>query len=551
MTGSWPGDHPPGPQQYPGPPQYPGPHQYPGPQQHPGPYQYPGPQQHPGPYQSPGAQQYPGPHQYPAPPQPPGAPQFRVARHRTQGPGPGGRPPRRRWPLWYWIVPGAVVIGVIVLLVALTVPGGGTRRPAGASGPASAPPAGWEATQPQYDATGTVAFGSELVVTADTGVYAYDRATGRALWHLEPPTAGGAPGAFCGSAQNAAGGLLSVGIGRLADPQTNDISCTSVGLVNLKSGRLAWIQPVPTPALAKANQFATGGIQTAIVGTTVMATWNDVAAGFSAGGQRLWTQQYDGEINDLAVARGQFYAVFAIPEPFADEPPVAVDGISPASGDITSRLHITAQLAHIGVPELGAIVATSPMTVLVSDGSSADNASYLVLDPTDQHITQVIPAGAQVPGPGQHILNAGYTGGNTDSHPYVKAIVAGRLLITITASDGPAPVRLAAYDLSTGARAWTADPPGLTMVAPVAVDGPAVVAVGLSRSSHNPVLIRVSPASGKVLSAAPRPTGRDQISDLLDNYYFAWADSRVYAVDWEQAPGVGDVPGLFTIPAAP
>jgi outer membrane protein assembly factor BamB len=231
---------------------------------------------------------------------------------------------------------------------------------------------------------------------------------------------------------------------------------------------------------------------------------------------------------------------------------MALDGISPATGVPTSRLHLTAQMTRTGTPSHGAIVATSPMTLLISDFSNNDNASFVVLDPTRQHITQVIPAGAQLPGNSQHVLNATPVGGNSASHSYVKAIVGGGMLITVSYPAGARSLeQLVAYDLSTGAKRWSATRPGVKMIAPVAVDGSAVIAVGSTNTGlGNATLVRVSLTSGKVLSSTPRPTGQDPIQDFINNYHFTWSDGRAYAVDWDQRPIVSDIPGLFTMPAS-
>lgn len=474
-------------------------------------------------------------------PQPPG--------YGPPGPSARHRPPRRRQPWLPWVIGGTVVIlvGAVVAVLTAGGSGGGGNHPA--SRASASPPvklSAWETRQPQYDALATVTYGAALVVTADTGVYAYDRSGGKPLWTVRPP----ARHAFCGSGQGAAGGRLPVGIGKQTDPEHHIIDCTSVGLIDLRSGRMLWQRQIPAAAQLKADPIGTDGMVTEISGGTVMATWNSVAAAFSAStGRRLWTHAYSSEFGDLAVADGRFYALFVAVAPLPGQAPMALDGISPASGDITSRLHMTAPMTRTGDPADGAIVATSPMTLLVSDESSDDNASYVVLDQARRHITRVIRAGAQFPGNGRHLLDAMRVGGNARSHPYVKAIVGGGLLITVgypAAAQSEDP--LVGYDLSSGARRWSVTEPGIKMIAPVAVDGSTVIAAGSTAAGmDNPALIRVSLASGKVLSSTPRPTGRNPMQTYLSNFHFTWSDGRVYAVDWDSEPIVSSVPGLFTM----
>lgn len=485
-------------------------------------------------------------------PQPPeyGPPGYGPSGYGPSAPSPRRGRPRRRQAWLPWVIVGAAVILAGAIVAVLTAGGGGGNRPAAR---ATAPPAvklsAWQASQPQYDAMATVTYGGDLVVTADTGVYAYNRADGKLLWTVRPP----ANDAFCGSAQDAAGGRLPVGIGKQTDPEHHIIDCTSVGLIDLRSGTMPWKRQIPAAAQLKANPIGTDGMLAAISGGTVMATWNSVGTAFSAsGGRRLWTQAYSSEFRDLAVADGRFYALFAAVAPLPGQAPMALDGISPASGHIISRLHMTARMTRTGDPADGAIVATSPMTLLVSDESSDDNASYVVLDPARLHIARVIRAGAQFPGNGRHLLDAMRVGGNAGSHPYVKAIVGGGMLITVgypAAAQSEDP--LVGYDLSTGARRWSVTEPGIKMVAPVAVDGSTVIAAGSTDGGMgNPALVRVSLTSGKVLSSTPRPTGQNSMQGFIANYHFTWSDSRAYAVDWEQEPDVDGVPGLFTMAAS-
>jgi outer membrane protein assembly factor BamB len=456
------------------------------------------------------------------------------------------------------VIPGAAVIVVAVgAAVVLTSCGGGGKGaaagPAGSKSPEMMKLSAWETSQPQYDAMGAVTYGSELVVTTDAGVYAYNRGNGTLLWTVKPPASGSTGGAFCGSGQNAVNGKLPVGFGKLTDPEHHIVNCTSVGLIDLRSGQILWTQQIPTAAQLQADPLGTNGMLTEISGNTVMATWNSVGAAFvAASGHRLWTYAYASEFRDLAAANGTFYGLFAALAPLPGQAPMALDGISPASGDITSRLHMTARMTRTGTPAEGAIVAVSPMTLLISDFSDNDNASYLVLDPARRHIAQVIPAGAQFPGNGRHELDAMPVGGNSDSHPYIKAIVGGGMLITVSYPAGAqSRDQLIGYGLSTGVKRWSASRPGVKMIAPVAVDGSTVIAVGSTDTGlGNSTLVRVSLTSGKVLSSTPRPTGPDPMQDYINNYHFTWSDGRAYAVDWEQRPIVSDIPGLFTMPAS-
>ncbi|MGH3245359.1 MAG: PQQ-binding-like beta-propeller repeat protein [Trebonia sp.] len=494
----------------------------------------------------PGAQYgYPGPPPYPAP----------AAR-------------RSRFKL-AWIIPVVVVVIVAAgVAVGLTVTKGGGngangsnggRAVAAQGGAAAANLSAWQASQSQYDAMGTVTYGSELVVTADTGVYAYNRASGKLAWTVKAPVSGSAAGAFCGSGQHAVGGRLSVGFGVLTDPVHHILDCSSVGVVDLRSGKMLWTSKILTADLLNNDPIPVSGMLTEISGGTVMATLQGYAAAFSATtGHRLWASPYSSDFRDLAVAAdGTFDALFVTLVPGPGEVPMALDGISPASGAVTSRIHLTAKMTKTGLPQEGAIVATGPVTLWVSDGGTGSvdqNASFVVLNPAGTRVVRVIPAGAQAPDapPSSHVLFTVPLSGNADSHPFLSALVSGDTLIAVSYPSGAQPeYGLVAYDLSTGTRRWSATRPGVTMVTPVAVDGSTVVAVGSTLASGNetnPALVRVSLASGAVLSSTPRPTGQDAIGQSIGLYRFAWADGRAYGSDWDQTPI--QAPTEFTMSAS-
>jgi hypothetical protein len=138
-----------------------------------------------------------------------------------------GGPPGQS--LLRWIIPAAAAV-LAAGIIAVLAPGGKTVGRGTATASSSGGTVGrgtataitglraWQASQQQYDAVGTVTYGSDLIVAADTGLYAYRRADGRLLWTIRPPRIGSAGGVFCGSGQNTPAGKLPVGIGELTDP---------------------------------------------------------------------------------------------------------------------------------------------------------------------------------------------------------------------------------------------------------------------------------------------------------------------------------------------
>jgi hypothetical protein len=439
-----------------------------------------------------------------------------------------------------------VVVGVIALVLALIVPGG--HGSVGSGPPAAASGAGWQAAQEQGRALTAIAYGRDLIVVADQAVYAYDRTTGKHAWQLTPPTSGSGPEVFCGASQSAPGGLLSVGIGTVHG--AGDVACSSVGLVNLASGRLAWVRPLPAPGDNKDFLGTFTGIYTEVSGTTVLTGWGGVVSAFSAAGKDLWTDTTGGIVSDMTVSGGNLYVAQIYEDD--DVKPVVVNGLNPANGDVASELDLSSKTFPVGSENDATFVSASPLVMLVTDedgDADANVASLLVVDATGNHVAKVIPAGAQNPDVRPQILDAAFPGDNDDAHDYVRTLVGAGKVFALTATGGRAAQGLAAIDLGTGARAWTATPKGLTMVQPVAVTGSSVIAAALSIATHDPVLVRLSLASGRVQSMTPRKTGSIPLSDSFQSFYVIWADSRGYAADLgiKLAPSQ---PEVFAMPAA-
>jgi outer membrane protein assembly factor BamB len=521
-------------------------------------------------YGQPGYGQPPTPGQPPAYGQPPGYGQppaygQPAPRYGYQGQPPNWTPPPQRGRSK---LPLILSVAAVVVLVAAAAgiglalrgggSGGGTSSAPKGSDSAPATLAAWQATQAQYDALSTLTDGSDLVVTADTGVYAYSRTSGKLAWTLKPPAFGSAPGAFCGSGQHAVGGKLSVGFGKLTDPEHHTVDCSSVGVVDLRSGKLLWTSLMIPAGEASPTAGSADGMTTEISGTTVLATWQGAGAAFSlTTGHRLWLQDFHVfGFEDLAAANGVFYGLLLNVDPFPDQFAMAVDVIDPATGHVVSQRTLTGAMTHTGQPQTGAIVSTKPLTLFIEDEGDNNDASFVVLNSAGTKVTRVIPAGAQNPDApaSSHVLFAVSLSGNARSHGSTNALVAGNTLIAVDYPTASAPVYgLVAYDLSTGRRLWSATQPGVEMVTPFAVDGSAVVAAGgtldSSGNETDPALVRVSLASGKVLSSTPRPTGQEPIGSEIGFYRYAWADGRAYAADWGQEP-TGDAPTVFTLSAS-
>jgi outer membrane protein assembly factor BamB len=403
---------------------------------------------------------------------------------------------------------------------------------------------------------GTWTQAGALVVAADTGVASYDRATGRALWRTAPPPLGGAPSAFCGASPTASGGMVALGVGALSTPGTHE--CHTLTVLDLATGSLGWSHDIPSAAqLAVAVRASFGhtslmaqGIVTDIAGQTVVASWSGVEAGFSlTDGTPRWSaiagpgsDVLGYSVRDLAVAGPTAYLVVETVYPGA----LTLLSVDAATGRTLATTPLTPAVTGLQKPDRGAIVATSPLTILVSE-LLGDAPNLLVFDPGLQG-PHAIPAGPQRgPSAGGHSLAVSPHGRNVSARRQVGVMVAGGLLIAATSPvDAPPANPLVAIDTATGGRRWSLSVPQVDMIAPVGIDGPALVAVGTAQVGHgDPVVVRADLASGRLLSAKTVAVGGTPIGGPLVFFEFRRADGRIYGVNWGQTiAGGGDAPAV-------
>jgi hypothetical protein len=161
-------------------------------------------------------------------------------------------------------VPGTAVIAVLVVVVAFALiscsgsTGGGTRTRGTSPGMAQSS-AQWQALTAQNYAVGTWGNGNSLVVAVNTQVTAYSRVTGKVLWRTKAPVADGHNTMFCGASQSISGSTVMLGIGVATDSTGDDSDCHSVISLNVATGRLGWLQGLPSPAESLASARSLDG----------------------------------------------------------------------------------------------------------------------------------------------------------------------------------------------------------------------------------------------------------------------------------------------------
>jgi outer membrane protein assembly factor BamB len=485
-------------------------------------------------------------------------------------------PPPARRRTWVLALAGAVAgVAVLAVVAALALAGG---RPTAASpaGPgAGAPrpqPGQWQALSAQHNALATWNYAGTFIVAADTQVTAYDSHTGRIRWQTKAPAVPAGRTAFCGASRTISGSTAALGLGILTDATGTAIDCHSVAALNVATGHLGWAQSIPDPAQSaqygSANKGAAAllqkGVILAVSGPHVVAGWLGVIAGFSlTSGTREWsavvgpTAELDSHAPDFA---GNVIRDIAILGPDVDVP---VTGLFPdvlqlvrldlATGRRVGAATLPDTLIKLTSPLGAQVISTAPLTVAVHQVVPTDAVSVVVLGPA-LHVTRVISAGSQLSGQGAVIgrtLNASAIAGNPDTQEYYPLVMSDGLLVGATLAPGRGGGNpLVAIDARTGRTRWAVAVRGADIIYPIAVTGPDVEVAGVSQGGQgNPILIKVSLATGRVLSVGrPRILGAAPLADTLQYYRFAAAGPAVYGVNWTVTQAArGALPEVFSL----
>jgi hypothetical protein len=382
-------------------------------------------------------------------------------------------------------VPGTAVIAVLVVVVAFALiscsgsTGGGTRTRGTSPGMAQSS-AQWQALTAQNYAVGTWGNGNSLVVAVNTQVTAYSRVTGKVLWRTKAPVADGHNTMFCGASQSISGSTVMLGIGVATDSTGDDSDCHSVISLNVATGRLGWLQGLPSPAesLAYARSLdghpglAEKGLIVEISGQTVVAGWLGVLAGFSlTSGTREWTVVIGGGapavnfdnyvVKDIAVSGPHTYVAASEVFPQA----LKLFRVDTATGRVSRAVTLSDRITGLVSSVDATILAAAPLTVVVGQATPIDAANVVSFS-SDLTATRILRGGPQLVSDGAVIgktLSASAINGNVDAHQFYPFTLSNGLLVaaTLAPEGGGQGNKLVTFDYATGATKWTAAVPRL------------------------------------------------------------------------------------------
>jgi len=515
----------------------------------------PQPQNTPQPWQNGPSAGVPYPQPWQNPPQP-GAPY-----PSAPGPQRRHRAPGRTGNKLKWLVPGAAVVVAAIVAAAFALTSGGHSSAGTAGGGTGKPVPKWQALGAQNYAIATWTYKNSLVAAANTEITAYSQTTGAVLWRTPAPVVQKFNTMFCGGSPSASGSMAVVGLGVVTDATGMDSDCHSITSLNLATGKLGWVDALPSNAeqvtygesLEGHPSLAHHGLLVEVSGQTVVAGWLGVLAGYSLKtGAREWLnviggdQNFDGYVTkDIAISGSTTYAVLEQLFPSA----MQLLRIDTATGKVDRKVAISKSMTGLASPLVASIGSAAPLTVAFGQVSPTDDTSVV-------GFTASLTAGWVLHAEPRHSGDPEYlagpaVGSNVDAHQFSPLLLGNGLfaVVTVSASDG-AGNTLVAFDATTGAKKWTATVPGAEFWAPVAVTGGVVQAVAISDEGRaNPMFVSLDAATGKVVTTGqPRVLGPAPLGQANAFYRYVLSGEHMYGINWGISKAAqGALPAVFSL----
>ncbi|MFF7991912.1 PQQ-binding-like beta-propeller repeat protein [Kitasatospora xanthocidica] len=321
---------------------------------------------------------------------------------------------------------------------------------------------------------------ADAVVRADgSGVRAYDRASGKPTWSVEPPAAGAVP---CGLSA----GVNQAGLGAAlfraqADPKS---ACALVAVVDTKTGKTAW-----SKSLSDAK-----GSYSARIGVTedkVVAIGDDRAVAWqSADGKDIW--QYTGQGKFCTLSGGVSGKTVLVASSCADSTPAdQAVALNIADGKVSWWRGLNNQ------PKTVTVLSAEPAVVLTT-GDKPENDRVFAWGSAGDPATEipVVTDGGRL-----DVARGAFA-----ATPEV--FFEGRTMATtLTPANGAGPAAAVGYDLDTGKQRWKVPTAAKGTVRAVGIDGGSLVLGADERRDQPAHLTRFPLAGGQEATGGNFPPG--------------------------------------------
>lgn len=439
--------------------------------------------------------------------------------------------------MWVWLAPLLVVVVAAAVLVPilLTSRSGSTQSaPAPASG---APdqrqpgPKNWKVLpdRPAYDkGLGAWEVGDTVVVAHESGITAYAESDGKKVWQATVPDG---TGKFCGAATKVVNGQIAVAYGKELDQQ-KDAVCKFAALLDMKTGKFGWQQPMAVPQSAN-SVTARKGAALEIMGDVVVIAQDEGTLGLDlATGTQRWakpvvkpTGNDDGGSTIIGMLPGKQSLVVSI-SGYLSSPAVTFAKLDPATGTLGQGKDYSSKDGdnHFTTPQ---VMSADPPVALVHGNSGA---LYIVMDDNFGKVG-VIDTG---PTGGPDSLQFDTMGVDTGDTRQGRGrfLISDGLFITVTAIPLNGTNKLVAYDIASGKRKWERSIPDGKAIMPLAVaDGSVVTLVSPANDKDDQRIARFSLADGSPGAVDTYPLlGKSGDSPTTEDYQLFWHDERLWAV---------------------
>ncbi|MFD0279691.1 PQQ-binding-like beta-propeller repeat protein [Kitasatospora sp. NPDC127111] len=434
----------------------------------------------------------------------------------TYAGAPVPQPPKQRNPVMVWggIIGGVLAIAIVAALVVLfnetpnndngstsgTV--AGDPSASGGTGKAGAYNYTWSAAKPANASSGSQLLGiwgtDKSTVRADSyGIRGINAADGKELWTIAPPAG---TKEFCAASY----GVNSKHIAAVA-LNTGDSDCSTVGAVDVSTGKLLWTVKVSPERMSS---------PTLTVTEKVVGVGGNVIGGLNiTDGSPAWSfQPREKDCSVYGKAAGAQIAVsdrcYGINTTTKSQL-VVVDA---DSGKATAApITLTGSIERVDK-----VISDAPLVLLVTNGPNGDY--ILPFDKSNKPLTAM-----SVKEPGADSLRLS---GQSDA--FTQNVISGTTLYVQTNPSKPA---INAYDLTTGKRLWSSTggaAEGIRLVSGTDKDGKvrAVLDMGYGK---DPKLVTLSPTDGSPtdLGAITQPKSNSYVS-LSSTEYILTAEGALY-----------------------
>ncbi|MEU6237423.1 PQQ-binding-like beta-propeller repeat protein [Kitasatospora sp. NPDC047058] len=417
--------------------------------------------------------------------------------------------PKQRNPVMLWggIIGGVLAIAIVAALVVLvnetpddntSANGGSTSSP----GVAGAYNYAWGAAKPANAASGSQLLGiwgtDKSTVRADSsGIRGINAADGKELWTIAPPAG---TKEFCAASYGVnSKHIAAIGL------NTGDSDCSTVGAVDVTTGKLLWTVKVSPERMSS---------PTLTVTEKVVGVGGSVVGGLNlTDGSPAWSfQPRDKDCSLFGKAAGAQIAVSdRCYGPTTKSQLVVVDAD-------TGKAATGAPITLTGsIERVDKVISDMPLVLLVTNGPNGD---YIL--PFDKSTKPLTPMSVKEPGADSLRLS-----GQSDA--FTQNVVSGTTLYVQTNSSSKPAIN--AYDLTTGKRLWSStggDAQGIRLVSGTDKDGKvrAVLDMGYSKDAK---LVTLSPADGSPtdLGSLTQPKSNSYIS-LSSTEYILTAEGSLY-----------------------